>query len=164
MGILRCWDSQGNIDLENLTCHPTDEQGFTDCQVWEIFDRNCNKIFNLFSAVPSPQNSNRILDSSNLPVLIRSGVGPRIPAEDSIEPYFRDTLGIYRTLFKSSKRNVKKFHRMDIMVANILKLMQFSMKARKHFQIHIGIKSFCTTKISWFKLDEKVRLNFHKLN
>ena len=37
------------------------------------------------------------------------------------------------------------------------------MKARKHFLTHIGIKSFCTTKISWFKLDEKVRLNFHKL-
>ena len=53
---------------------------------------------------------------------------------------------------------------MDIMVANILKLMQFSMKARKHFLTHIGIRNFCTTKILWFKLDEKVRLNFNKLN
>ena len=37
------------------------------------------------------------------------------------------------------------------------------MKARKHFQTHIGIRNFCTTKISWSRLDKNVRLNFHKL-
>ena len=50
---------------------------------------------------------------------------------------------------------------MGIMVANMWKLMQFLTNTQKHFQIHIAIKSLCTMKISWFKLNEKVRVHVH---